>query len=85
MAKIKTMKWHDETVEFGWGESNPVANGITYKYMVEGSDNNYSVTVSPMIDNIKLSESTESGFSTVENAKYWAHEHHCLEINKWLD
>ena len=85
MAKIKTMKWRDETVEFGWGESNPVANGVTYKYMVTGSENNYSVSANPMADDIWVKKETRKGFSTVENAKYWAHEHHCKEIEKWLE
>lgn len=79
------MKWRDTTDEQGWGKITPTAWGITYKYEVTGSDNNYSVTSTPMINSIRLSESTEKGFSTVEDAKYWAHEHNCKQIDPWLE
>lgn len=85
MAKIKTMKWIDANDEQGWGKITPTAWGVTYKYEVMGGDGNYSVTISPLINSIRLHEFTEKGFLTVEDAKYWAHEHNCKQIEQWLE
>lgn len=69
---IKDLEW----------SKNLVANSATHSYRIGELGGKYLVTYFKIVDGY-AKEAT--GFTTLEQAKEWAFNHHCEKLSKWLN
>lgn len=69
---IKDLEW----------SKNLVANTATHSYRIGELGGKYIVTYCKIVDGY-AKEAT--GFTTLEQAKEWAFNHHCEKLSKWLN
>ena len=69
---IKDLEW----------SKNLVANTATHSYRIGELGGKYIVTYCKIVDGY-AKEAT--GFTTLDQAKEWAFNHHCEKMSKWLN